>query len=371
MKKSYKKLLFFQIILYLIILLNSFISNVLVKYNLVLFLIVIFVLFKYIFGFEKGKHRYIKDIIFELLIIIFLSFLLYYLSGLFIGFGKVNNYYTWYGINTFILPRILSIVFKEILRYNMLKKSEGNNILIVTTTILFILVDLINYLSISTFSSARSIFLFIALNLLPTISTNIVCTYISIKVGYIPNIIWLLVLRLYYYLLPIVPNYSEYMMSLIRILFPAILGYRLFHFFQKDKIKIDNVNEKKSNPLYLIFSIAFIFILIYFTSGYFKYQSFAIGSGSMLPNINIGDVVVVEKNKNIKENDIIAYKYNNVIIVHRVVKIEQVENDIYYYTKGDANESIDNYIVYSDKIIGVVRLTIPLLGKPAVWLSKL
>jgi len=49
-----------------------------------------------------------------------------------------------------------------------------------------------------------------------------------------------------------------------------------------------------------------------------------------------------------------------------------VEKDIEYRfsTKGDANESADNYIVKGRKVIGVVKYKIRYFGLPNVWLNE-
>ena len=108
MKKSYKKLIIFDIILIIILLLNSFILNILGNYYYMdIFLIVLLILFKFIFGIEKDRHRYIKDILINIIIIYLISFIFYYLFGLIIGFYRPDNYLTLYGFGTFISYPIL------------------------------------------------------------------------------------------------------------------------------------------------------------------------------------------------------------------------------------------------------------------------
>ena len=65
MKKSYKKILIYQTIIFLVFILNSFISNILGGYNFTIFLLLSLIFFKILFGFEKDRHRYTKDIIFN------------------------------------------------------------------------------------------------------------------------------------------------------------------------------------------------------------------------------------------------------------------------------------------------------------------
>ena len=195
MKKSYKKMLTYQMIVFLIFILNSFISNILGGYNFTIFLLLSLIFFKILFGFEKDRHRYTKDIIYETLIFLLTFFVLFYLFGVIIGFAK-TNYLSWYGIKTFISPLILSIILKEILRYMMLKKCEENKFLSIITLILFIVMDVTEAIYYGNFNSNYNIFTFIALSLLPAISSNIMCNYITKQTGYKPTMLYLLNLEI-------------------------------------------------------------------------------------------------------------------------------------------------------------------------------
>ena len=94
MKKSYIKLfLFFSIISFLFFL-NSFVLKFFSLSYLCLFLILLIFIEYFLFGFEKNRRRYDKDIILEIIIILISFFLLYYLFGIVIGFAKVKNYFT-------------------------------------------------------------------------------------------------------------------------------------------------------------------------------------------------------------------------------------------------------------------------------------
>ena len=106
---------------------------------------------KSLHGTEKDRHRFTKDVLLEILIILIIFFVVYYISGILIGFIEVENYYTIYGIGIFIIPIIITTILKEYLRYNMLKKSEGSKLLIVTTIIMFTLLDVTNVTTIKNF----------------------------------------------------------------------------------------------------------------------------------------------------------------------------------------------------------------------------
>ena len=295
MKKGYQRLLIFEVILFILVSLNSFAWNILDNNITIICLLTIIVTFKFLFGLEKDRHRYVKDVIFDLLIVLLIAFLLYYLFGVIIGFYRINNYYNLYGIKTFIIPTILLVILKEYLRYQMLNKSEGSNLLITTTTILFICLDISTAVYYEKFATSYDTFMFIALVLLPSVSRNITSSYIATKLGYKPNIVWLLVLELYSYLIPIIPNPNEYILSIIRFIFPLVIMSKIYLFFEKAKDREIKREYNKRNGWLLIFPTVIVILVVYFTSGYFSYYTIAIASGSMSPAINTGDVVVIEK----------------------------------------------------------------------------
>lgn len=95
----------------------------------------------------------------------------------------------------------------------------------------------------------------------------------------------------------------------------------------------------------------------------------------MYPVFDKGFLVIVEQiHKNydvLQVGDIIAYPMRNTIVVHRIVNIEEVSGEFYFYTKGDANSYEDNYKIPQENIVGLVRVAIPYIGYPTVWLSEL
>lgn len=375
MKRSYKKLLIFQLIMFLILILNSFIHNILGNYSTIIFLVLTTIAFKFIFGIEKDRHRFTKDIIFDVIIFLLTFFLLYYLSGIIIGFARTDNYYNVNGIITFIIPIIITTIVKEFLRYQVIMKSEGSKLLTILTCILFIFLDVTNPIFYNGFASKYDTFIFFALTLLPAISSNIVCSYLTYKVGYKPNILYLLVINLYQYLLPLVPNPNEYLASLVNFLLPILLGFKLSSFFNLTMDEEIERDYNKKGIISLIIPTILVIILVYFTSGYFHYYAVAIASGSMEKVISKGDIVVIEKldaeYEKLKEGQVIAYTYNGVLVVHRIVRIIKQDGQYYVYTKGDANPNEDNYVVEQDTIMGTVKAVVPYLGLPTVWLNEI
>ena len=374
MKKSYIKIILFTFTLSLFLLLNSLYFKKLNQIELNILLIITTIITYLLFGFEKDRHRYSKDVTLKIIIILMAFFLLYYSSGILIGFAQNNNYLTVKSIINIILPILIYIPLKEFLRYHILTKSSESKILIATTCILFILIDNTIPLSLHTITFSKETFLLIALTFLPSITENILCTYLSLHLGYKPGIIYLIIMNLYKYILPIIPNPNEYLYSLIFLILPLIVLVKIKNYFKQDRINeqsYSNYKENKRELISFIPLIILIIVLVCTVSNYFRFYAIAIASGSMTPHISKGDVVIVDKKfKNLEIGDVLAYKYEGKIIVHRVYKIINNNNEYFIYTKGDANKDFDNYKITEDMFIGVVKIKIPQIGYPTVLLNE-
>lgn len=375
MKKGSQKLLIFEILIIIILLLNNFVSSILRGYIEIIFIVGLLAIFYFLYGFTKDRHHLWKNVCLDIIIFLLIFFMLYYLLGILVSFTKINNYYTISGIFNVIIPLILSIILKEILRYMIVSKTFDSKWLVVLTCVLFICFDLVNKWDIDTFNTKYTTFIFIATVFLPILSRNILCTYLSNKVGYKPAILYALVTGLYGYLIPIIPNPNQYIYSIIWLIVPFILLFRMYKYFQKEShdIKIERDYHKRRFGT-LIIPLLLIMVLVYFVSGYFHYHAIVIASGSMETTISKGDVVIIEKTDDptkIELKEIIAYKYNKIIVVHRLVKKIEVNGETIFYTKGDANESMDSYKITMDMVIGTVNFKIPYIGYPTVWVNEL
>ena len=375
MKRGYKRLLVFEAVIFVILILNSFVWNILSSYTTGAFLFLVLVAFKFLFGFERDKHRYLKDLLMEVSIFLFAFFILYYLFGVLISFYKADNYMTFYGITRFILPTAIYLALREIARYMFMSKAEGSKLLFITTVTMFVLFDVTTALYFRQFTSNYNIFLFIALTLLPAISTNVVLSYYTRRTGYKPLMLYALVLGLYQYIFPIVPNPSEYILAVVTFMLPVLFGYRLYVFYRREHEREIVRKSKKKRYLPLAITSAVTLGLVYLTCGYFHFWVIAIASGSMAPSIDKGDAVIIEKidskKDSLKKGQVVAFKYDGIIVVHRLVDIKDDTGTEYFYTKGDANSKPDNFYLTKDKIIGVVNHKIPFVGLPTVWVNEL
>ena len=141
-------------------------------------------------------------------------------------------------------------------------------------------------------------------------------------------------------------------------------------YYRKNRRFSLNKNDKGTTILTIIVIMFVLFIL-----KIFKYFPIAVLSNSMETTFSKGDAVIIEKiDKNslgqLKVYDIIYYKKNNKLIIHRIEQIEEIDNKRVFITKGDNNPTKDPWYVYEEDIIGIMKFKIPCLGYPAVWFNE-
>jgi len=127
------------------------------------------------------------------------------------------------------------------------------------------------------------------------------------------------------------------------------------------------------------------FLVFYvFSSKYYQskgkmppFALYTIVSSSMEPTIDVYDVVFIKKTNPSKlvKGDIITFYssnpfFGNTPITHRIEKVINEEDDIYFEVKGDANEIPDQELVLSSNVIGRVYFRLPAFGKIQYFIAS-
>ncbi|PIU75218.1 MAG: signal peptidase I [Candidatus Portnoybacteria bacterium CG06_land_8_20_14_3_00_39_12] len=114
----------------------------------------------------------------------------------------------------------------------------------------------------------------------------------------------------------------------------------------------------------VIGAIAILLIVSVFPiTGNFKVLT--VQSGSMMPAIKTGSIVLVKPTNNYKIGDIITFgqiSKTKTPTTHRIAEIEVANGQPIYTTKGDANNAPDQKQVSAKEVIGRVLLDVPFLG---------
>lgn len=372
MKSSIKKILILEVIMLLVIITTFFSPFLFDNYKYLIFLLVSGFVSVFLVGFDTIRSPRSKEILKTIIIYLLFYFLLAYMAGLFVGFAR--TIYSWTSVNLIknILPAVTVLLVSEFMRYQLVKKSNHNKICVILAFLIFTLLDISIGFNNYDLSIKGELYEFIGLISIGSIAKNVLMLIFCIKGDYVDSIAYRLVMDVYVYLVPIVPNFGIYLDSVIMVLLPALLGLIVL---TKRMRKVEKPNAKKKSSIVFFTVTGILLVLVLLNSGFIKYQTVVIGSNSMLPVIRKGDVVMMSKlndneYKKLEVGEILVFRHEGKLICHRIHEILKKNDQIYYITKGDANKQVDAVIIDKTKAVGVVKFTIKYVGLPSVWLSE-
>ena len=365
---------YFVYVLELLLFISAIIFNIVFKSEILLkvSIIIISVLYLLEYGFQKD-NSYLKPLITRIVISCLLSFLIViYSIGLFTGFNNTVFNLNFSYIFSVIILEAASIVLLELMRYVICKNSTLTKKPIIFFTIVMILLNVITEINGYNLKETEGIFVFASVVILPVISRELLCSYLAYKVSYLPGLIFKLVIVLYEFALPIIPNLGYYLyatFNLFLVFFIYFISSKSIDYAEKAKAYV-----KKSTRRVIYYPIlAMLLIVIALISGLFKYKLIAIGSDSMKPVYARGDGVLYRKAtaNDLETGDIVVFSKGNTVVTHRVYSITRKGDSVVIQTKGDANNAPDGFSVYESDVLGIVEYRIKYIGFPTVWLNDL
>ena len=371
MRASQKKSLIIIAIVTLFSILNFFIPSVFIGGKHLILLGALLGLVYYLIGVDFSRTSNDIKIIRNTLIYVITYYLAIYLSGLFIGFVRTIYSYTLSNLYINIIPSILAIVAVEIIRGELIYKTNKDKWIVWLSCVAFTIFEISLNFSAYDFSIQENVYQFFGLLMIPSIAKNILMSVMHTRTDKYPPIIYRLSIETMEFLLLIEPNLGPYIKSVLLILLPILVGLMLLN--MEKRVQVSPEKERKSKRWHFIL-ISSLLLLVLVNSGIVKYQTLVIGSNSMKDYMEKGDVILIEQTKDHKKyrkGDILAFKYDNKIIVHRIILIVNRDGEIYYRTKGDNNEKEDAIYISKEMIKGKVLGRVKFIGLPSVWLSEL
>lgn len=336
-----------------------------------IFWIVFAIVLKLYFKDFYTTHKLRKEILDYTLISVLIYIILYLLFGAFVSFGTNPNSRTIVGILTNFWITGTVIIGREYIRYliinNVFEKQKKK--VCIFLVIIFSLLEIKNINIIST--NGYYIFKQIFNIILPTISKNILFTYIAYCKFYWPSIMYELLIYSILWTSPILPNLTWIMIAIIDISIPMLLFIYVRYVKNKNVHYKQRDDEVNKDPNSLLTAIAFVVIGIWFALGIFPIKPIAIASGSMDPTIAVGDIAIIKKCSinDVEIGDIIEYRKENISVIHRVIDIIQENGEFFIVAKGDNNDSEDKK-VSEDQLLGKYLFKVRYLGYPAVWMAN-
>lgn len=373
------KIYLLEILLIVVLFFTLFVSNIINKLTLSIIMVLFTLLVHFVVKRKNTNSIYEKQVTLLMFIFAALYLGIFYLMGLHYGYVKTKYVFALNNIINHLIPTLIIIITSEILRNKFINedavlkiKNRKYDISIGLIYIAMVLVDLIIYTGIYDLTNLDDFLTAIGFVLFASLSCNLLYNYMSKRYG--PNgiIVFRLITSLYVYIIPIIPDVYLFFRTFFRIICP----YFIYLVFESTYSKGDFAvayKDRKMNIISTSLLLIAVVLLIMLVSCEFRFGIVVVGSESMNGTINKGDAIIYERydDGDIRKGQVVIFDYDNVKTIHRISRIRKVNQEIRYYTKGDANDKEDNGYRTASEIKGLVKLRIKYIGIPSLWLRSL
>jgi signal peptidase I len=209
---------------------------------------------------------------------------------------------------------------------------------------------------------------FINSTLLPTLAESLLASLLALLAGPVPAIAYRGVLQAFWWFSPVLPDLPWAFKGLIGTAIP-IIGMVVMNSLYSPQPRRQRTRVARGGGMagWIVTTIMAVFI-IWFAVGLFPVHPSLVGSGSMRPTMDAGDIVIIAKTNtdSLKVGDVIQFRVEKeVSVMHRLIRIEEVAGKKQFITKGDANSTADPDPVLPDNVMGRKLFNIPRVG----WLA--
>ena len=314
----------------------------------------------------------VKSAIIQLALMIgFFQVVVLVIGGLFSSFGKSPYSFTPLGIFTNLIFVGAMLIGMELSRAWLINRLGKRHTFLALAFVglLFTLLS-IPLTQIAGFTPTLESITFLNSTLLPSLAENLLATFLALLAGPLAAIAYRGMLNAFWWFCPILPDLPWAFKGLIGTVAP-IIGMVVVNSFYSTQLGRSKTRKraKEGFPVGWIITAIVAVVIIWFVVGLFPFHPALVGSGSMRPTMDVGDVVIVAKAPAdvIKEGDIIQFRQaEKVTVMHRVVEIQETEGAKFFITKGDAIGQPDKDPVIPENVVGKVVFTIRNIGWVAI-----
>ena len=292
-----------------------------------------------------------------------------HMTGVYFGFYKNPYFANTEVLLKIALPLAVIIVTVEIIRFVFL--SQKNMFATIMSFLIAVLAEALMFSNIHGITSFNRFMDLVGMTLIPAFAANILYHFSCKEFGIWPNILLRLITTLSEYFLPTTAAIPDALAAFVKIGFPlAMLAFLSSLYEKKKKNALQKGN--KIGWFATALSVVFVVTVTMLVSCQFRFGALVIATESMTGEINKGDMILYERydDQPIKEGQIIVFLQNEAKIVHRVIKIENIDGEMRYYTQGDANDSPDSGFRTEADIFGLTDVKIAYVGYPSLWLRE-
>lgn len=293
-------------------------------------------------------------------------------TGFLDGFGKSPYDHSFPGIMINILHFVPMLIGVEVARFwfinGLFKKKPTLGVIVISFFFTLLAFSPQRFMSLQT-GLDRATF---AGNLfLPALTENMLASYLALFGGVMPALIYRGTLLAIEWFSPVLPDPGLILKAIVGTFVPVFCIVFLNSLYQREVLRIRR-KDKESGIGWLVASIASV-LVIWFAIGVFSVFPNVIISGSMSPEIEVGDVVLIQRMHptEIELGDIVIYNAGNVRITHRVIEIKEDARGLpLFITQGDANARPDSSPVEAEQVLGKVINIVPRIGRITIWLRS-
>ena len=289
------------------------------------------------------------------------------IGGLFCGFGKSPYSFTPQGIFINLIFVGSALVAMELSRAYIINSFSKRHTILILALIALLF-------TMFGFSPARFMGLgeplatvtFLGGDGIPLLAENLLACLLALLGGPIPAIAYRGVLEAFEWFCPILPDLSWGIKALVGTIVPAV-GFLAVQSLSSGQLRIARRERRVRGGSSIVgWTVAGIVVLalLWFSLGLLPFYPSAVAGGSMSPALNLGDMVIASKVSPdvIREGDIIEFRQGEVMVIHRVIEVQETEGSKFFITKGDANRVADMDPVSPKQVKGRVMLNVPKLG---------
>ena len=298
------------------------------------------------------------------------------IAGYLLGFGKSPYQFTLRGIllNFYVFS---AVVGREFVRDYILRSVTEHKKLIFAAVILFMTLISVSLFSWTEIKDFKTAVIFLSEVLLPQLGENILATTLVYFGGPWASIIYISLTRGITFLVPILPDLNWLAKASIGFGIPVVFTV----FFNNQYLRLTKVikqcKDNDENVMLWVLAMAMSVAFIWFVAGVFPVYPSAVATGSMIPVIQPGDVVILRKISDMDQaeqlsvGDVIQFKRSDILITHRITAIEKSDEEaMQITTKGDNNSGTDSVPVGVEDLRGKLVRVIPKIGWPTLLLKS-
>lgn len=208
---------------------------------------------------------------------------------------------------------------------------------------------------------------------LPAMAESMLASYLAYAGGWVPALVYRGLLQSFLWFCPILPDPGWVVEGIMGTAIPVaglILAEKMIagQHIRVPRARVQPKRRGRRVPIGWAVTAGIIVLIVLFSAGAFGFKPTVIVSGSMQPELDIGDIVLVKHAdvNNIEVDDVIKYRdRDGTSVIHRVIGITQESGQPVFKTKGDDNDEPDREPVLAHQVQGRVAGKIPKVG----WIS--